>query len=235
MRTSDRTTLRPLHTAGLLSLAGHLLLTWVLYRTPVEVRPEAPEVVELHLGRVAVEGWERGGTIWEGGRPGSEVEVEPPSLTAPAQERLPLLPPAVPPVGVQLSPARKVVIPDIGERRYFLGREVEVGPPVGVGAETAQVGEEAEPDFRITGEVKDRVILYKVLPRYPPEVQSEAVITLWFTVRPDGTVGEVHPVRKGEPRLENEAVAALKQWRFNSLSPDAGDQTGEITFYYRLR
>ncbi len=223
------------YTAGVFSLIGHLLLAWGLYRIPLKVRPEVPEVVELHLGRVAFGGWEGGGIIREGGRPGTDIEVEPPSLTSPAEKWLPLLPLSVPSVEIQLTPERKVPLPDLGERRYFPGREVQVGPPVGIGAETAQVGKEAEPDFRITGEVKDRAILYKVLPRYPPEVQREAVITLWFTVRPDGTVGEIHPVRKGEPRLENEAVAALKQWRFSPLSPDVGDQTGEITFYYRLK
>lgn len=80
----------------------------------------------------------------------------------------------------------------------------------------------------------NRVVLNKKLPKYPPGVNTSAVIKLRFTVRPDGTVSSVLPLQKGEPALEQAAIAALRQWRFNPLNIE-DDMVGIIPFYFKVQ
>lgn len=80
----------------------------------------------------------------------------------------------------------------------------------------------------------NRIVLDKKLPKYPPGVNTSAVIKLRFTVRPDGTVASVLPLQKGEPALEQAAIAALRQWRFNPLTID-NDMVGIIPFYFKVQ
>ncbi len=95
----------------------------------------------------------------------------------------------------------------------------------------------AQESFRIEGEAANRQILHKVIPDYPPGLQREAVVRVRFAVLPDGTVGEMVPVLKGDPTLESITLQALRQWRFNALPPGAPQKevTGIITFRYVLR
>ena len=74
------------------------------------------------------------------------------------------------------------------------------------------------------------------LPAYPPGVNKTAVIMLRFKVFPDGTVGEILPLQKGDTVLENAAINMLKEWQFNALEENAPKemQEGKITFIYRL-
>jgi len=55
------------------------------------------------------------------------------------------------------------------------------------------------------------------LPRFPSGVNTNAVLKFKFTVMPDGTVGRIIPLQKADPRLEQAALEALRQWRFNQL------------------
>lgn len=80
----------------------------------------------------------------------------------------------------------------------------------------------------------NRVIMHKVLPRYPAGVNTSAVIKLRFTVRPDGTVASILPMQKGEPALEQAAMAALRQWRFNPLTTES-EMVGIIPFYFKVQ
>lgn len=72
------------------------------------------------------------------------------------------------------------------------------------------------------------------LPNYTVDV--EAVITVRFSVRPDGTVGRVQPLRRTDPDLENEVIRTLRTWRFNRLPSGAPqvEQFGVITFRFVL-
>ncbi len=95
----------------------------------------------------------------------------------------------------------------------------------------------APESFRIEGEAAHRQIFYKVIPEYPPGLQQEAVVRVRFLVLPDGSVGSMVPVLKGDPTLERVTLEALRQWRFNPLPAHAPqiEVTGIITFRYLLR
>ncbi len=80
----------------------------------------------------------------------------------------------------------------------------------------------------------NRVVISKKIPTFPPGVNTSAQIKIRFTVRPDGTVSQMVPLQKADPRLERAAMDALRQWRFNPLNEDI-DMVGIIPFTFRLR
>ena len=75
------------------------------------------------------------------------------------------------------------------------------------------------------------------LPKYPEGVQKEINIRLQFTILPDGSVGSIIPKTKADTKLENAAINALRQWRFEPLSQNQKqvEQTAVIVFPYRLQ
>ncbi len=66
----------------------------------------------------------------------------------------------------------------------------------------------------------NRIVLQKIVPKFPSGVNTNAEIRIKFTVLPDGTVGRIIPLQKADPRLEKAALDALRQWRFNALKTD---------------
>jgi TonB family protein len=80
----------------------------------------------------------------------------------------------------------------------------------------------------------NRQALSNPLPAYNSEV--EAIITVRFTVKPDGTVGQIQPLRRTDPELEREVMRTLRTWRFNRLpsSVPQTEQNGVITFRFVL-
>jgi len=98
-------------------------------------------------------------------------------------------------------------------------------------------GGETELPFQIEGEASQRSILHKVIPNYPQGLQTEATLKVRFSVLPDGTVGKMIPVIKGNNVLESLTLDALRQWRFNSIPKSAPQREveGIITFRYILR
>ena len=91
--------------------------------------------------------------------------------------------------------------------------------------------------YTIEGDAARRTILNQVLPQYPPGYQKEAVVKIRFTVLPDGSVGPMIPVQKGDPELEEITMRVLRQWRFNPLPPGVEQKSvqGVITFRYQLQ
>jgi TonB family protein len=79
-----------------------------------------------------------------------------------------------------------------------------------------------------------REVLYQVIPEFPEDVSRSAEIDLRFVVSADGRVIRVQPLKKGNMRLENEAMRALRQWRFNAVEGFA-EQSGEIRFRFVLQ
>lgn len=80
----------------------------------------------------------------------------------------------------------------------------------------------------------DRSPQIKPMPSF--NEQLEAIITVRFQVRPDGTVGRMIPQKKMNPDLEREILKTLKKWRFTRLPsgvPQKG-QWGTITFRFIL-
>jgi len=93
----------------------------------------------------------------------------------------------------------------------------------------------------LAGPIADRAILQMTQPVYPDWAKKEAVegsVTLYFVVRPDGSVKENVLVQKtaGFQDFDESARTALRAWRFAALGAGrTGEQWGTITFHFRLR
>jgi TonB family protein len=80
----------------------------------------------------------------------------------------------------------------------------------------------------------NRIVTNKVLPKYPKGISVNTRIKLKFTVGADGSVKSVVPLRKGgNPVLEQAAIKALRQWRFNPLNEKI-DMQGIIPFVFTV-
>jgi TonB family protein len=101
----------------------------------------------------------------------------------------------------------------------------------------SDAGSTSNQPYKLEGDASKRTIINQVLPEYPPGLQREAVVKIRFWVLPDGRVGAMIPVQKGDPTLEDITMKAIRQWRFNSLPPDENQENvqGIITFVYKLR
>lgn len=86
-------------------------------------------------------------------------------------------------------------------------------------------------ELKWEGEI-DRSPMVQPLP--DNSANTEAVITVRFEVRPDGTVGRIIPLRKMNPELEREVMSTLRSWRFSRLPSGVPQQTqwGTITFRF---
>ncbi len=108
------------------------------------------------------------------------------------------------------------------------GTEGEVDSDEGTGDDE----QKASPyELKWEGEL-ERAPLVQPLPQNNANV--EAVITVRFEVRPNGTVGRIIPTRKMNPELEREVMRTLRSWRFSRLQSGAPQQNqwGEITFRF---
>ena len=94
---------------------------------------------------------------------------------------------------------------------------------------------------QLAGPIADRSVLRHVTPDYPEWAKRdgvEAQVTLYFIVRPDGSVKENILVQKtaGFGDFDDSARAALAAWRFAPLGAGrTGEQWGTITFHFRLK
>ncbi|MBU3741756.1 MAG: energy transducer TonB [Candidatus Kapabacteria bacterium] len=78
----------------------------------------------------------------------------------------------------------------------------------------------------------NRVVLTKVLPSFPSGTLNTQV-KIKFRVLADGKVSMAWPVRRGgNPAVDQAAVQAMMQWRFNPLAAGS-DMEGTITFVFR--
>jgi len=95
-------------------------------------------------------------------------------------------------------------------------------------------------DAQIAGPVADRPILSYEAPSYPDWAKRDGLegsVTLYFIVLPDGHLKENIQIQKtaGFQDFDNNAVAALRKWRFKPLpAGQTSEQWGAITFHYRL-
>ena len=94
---------------------------------------------------------------------------------------------------------------------------------------------------QLAGPIADRAVLQHVSPEYPEWAKRdgvEAAVTLYFIVRPDGSIKENILVQKtaGFGDFDDNARAALAAWRFAPLvAGRTGEQWGTITFHFRLK
>ncbi|HET9951806.1 MAG TPA: energy transducer TonB [Candidatus Eisenbacteria bacterium] len=115
----------------------------------------------------------------------------------------------------------------------------------GGGTQAADVGDAAArrtvAGASLAGPIADRRVLSTEVPEYPDWAKREAVegsVTLYFVVRPDGTVKENVVIQKtaGFGDFDDNARTALRAWRFEPLHGGrTGEQWGTITFRFRLR
>lgn len=84
----------------------------------------------------------------------------------------------------------------------------------------------------LEGPAAQRRVLRRSLPTFPAGARRSAVVRLDFVVRPDGSVGQIVPDRRVDPRFEAVAVEALRDWRFLP-APERTDR-GSITFIFNL-
>lgn len=91
-------------------------------------------------------------------------------------------------------------------------------------------------DINWGGKGTRKIYSYNI-PSYPEGVQKEIGIRLKFSILPDGTVGTIIPITKADTKLENAAINALRQWRFEPLTQNQKqvEQTAVIVFPYRLQ
>jgi TonB family protein len=93
----------------------------------------------------------------------------------------------------------------------------------------------------LMGPIADRPVLTSATPVYPDWAKRDAVegsVTLYFVVRPDGSVKENVLVQKtaGFEEFDENARSAIKAWKFQPLTGGrTGEQWGTITFHFRIR
>ena len=88
----------------------------------------------------------------------------------------------------------------------------------------------------IKGPAGQRKVLYK--PEIPDvKIDREGDVELKFWVLPDGSVGSVVPLLRGDAELELIAINYMKQWRFDPLNEGelTVEQWGTITVKFRLK
>jgi len=115
-------------------------------------------------------------------------------------------------------------------------------PPISIPKE--EVGKETpspaiiqgEP-YIIEGELSKRRVISKVIPLYPEgyNVETDVKVEIW--VSPDGRVERLALLKKGGNIFDQITLDALKEWRFERLTPNLPQETqrGVVTFMYRLK
>jgi len=87
--------------------------------------------------------------------------------------------------------------------------------------------------FVIEGPVAERKVIFRPpLPR--PVTLVSGTVSLKFWVHPDGTLGKIVPVVRGDPDLEKVSIEFLEKWRFEAIPKEAGDQWGTLPIRYRM-
>jgi protein TonB len=93
----------------------------------------------------------------------------------------------------------------------------------------------------LAGPAAGREVVKHVLPVYPGwamQEATEATVTIYFVVLPDGRVKDNVQIQKtgGYADFDRNASEAIKHWRFVPLAEGRRDeQWGTINFRFRLR
>lgn len=99
-----------------------------------------------------------------------------------------------------------------------LGGILEVAPPPPPQPPAAPVPQKP---VRIGGEIQVPALLHRVEPTYPPIAVAShvtGVVILEATVNERGTVDTVRVLRSVHPIVDNEALAAVRLWRYSPLT-----------------
>jgi len=153
----------------------------------------------------------------------------------------------------QSGAPRSVIAPEgAGEKEKGLGKGVGEKEPFSTsptaGTSPAKI---ASPGSGSLGGDVDRGVAFSIqwmgggtrkrvsgeLPEYPTGVNVEAQIKIQAVVQPDGSIKTVQPVQKANTRLEDAAMRAVRQWKFEPLRSGQSqlDQNCVITFLFELK
>lgn len=90
---------------------------------------------------------------------------------------------------------------------------------------------------QIEGPVRGRRVVYQPSPPKVDNIENEVELRFKFWVLPDGTIGEVVPLKRGDSRLERIAIDYLKRWQFQPLASGVPQQQawGTIPIKFTLQ
>ena len=88
--------------------------------------------------------------------------------------------------------------------------------------------------YILEGEITNRSIVNRVIPKYPADLQRTVKVKIKFDVLKDGTVSNIIIIQKADSVLDKLSLDAIQRWKFNSIPQDI-IQKGSITFIYELR
>ncbi len=95
-----------------------------------------------------------------------------------------------------------------------------------------QPGNVSDASIQVAGPAAFRTLDRKVVPVFPAGVRRSAKVTLRFVVREDGSVGGIEPEQRVDPRFEEAAIQALREWRF--AAEEGREDRGTVTFIFTL-
>ncbi len=99
----------------------------------------------------------------------------------------------------------------------------ELGLAERMSVKKVKVEGKARSVLSVGGEIRDRKIVYKVLPEYPEWARKKGIagtVVVRFIVTPEGNVKESSIIiesSSGYPGLDEAVVSALKKWKFEPL------------------
>jgi len=94
--------------------------------------------------------------------------------------------------------------------------------------------QESNQNYQLEGEVTNRKIVAKILPKYPKGLKQNAKVKLRFTLSPQGKVSNIVIVKRANPLLEKVSTQSLLKWKFNPILSKK-NQVGFITFVYQIK
>jgi TonB family protein len=91
--------------------------------------------------------------------------------------------------------------------------------------------------YKLVGELAKRKIIHFKKPEYPEDESENTEVNLEIEVNPDGTVKTIKVVKTGGIFFDNNAMEAVREWRFQPLAPKAKQsiQTGIATIYFEIK
>jgi TonB family protein len=91
--------------------------------------------------------------------------------------------------------------------------------------------------YKLVGELAKRKIIHFKRPKYPKNESENTEVNLEIEVNPDGTVKTIRVVKTGGISFDNNAMEAVREWRFQPLAPKAKQsvQTGIATIYFEIK
>jgi hypothetical protein len=232
---------KPLGKGFILAVAAHVVL-FLLITVYLVIDPPRPDVQAVSLELIRL-GFGSGpgsggnlslpGTPLKGPKPENPLEDASRQLTTPKK----LDPAASYTPGAHVTPTSVTNAQRAKDSIAARGLKAigdPNGSPTGTGLSGSGTGPGSGLGFGIDwGGGGNRIVLNKVLPQYPAGVNKNAQIKVKFNVMPDGRVGGMMPTQKGDPRMEQAALNALRMWRFNAIGTTSA-QVGEITFSFKV-